>query len=161
MAEPVKEEKKETPETKGWLYKWTNYIKVLLKNYFTHWTCCPGISKALVRPSKWATFLLQKPGWDGPHVQVQNLFLALVGFNVKAVLITQRNNIFARSHHPHGELLLQLCCQQRRRHPDLPPKVTESEDDLVTIVSSLRAAQLGLSFWQKSWLRSLSGLPLR
>ena len=30
MAEPVKEEKKptETPETKGWLYKWTNYIKV-------------------------------------------------------------------------------------------------------------------------------------
>ena len=31
MAEPVKEEKKptETPETKGWLYKWTNYIKVL------------------------------------------------------------------------------------------------------------------------------------
>ena len=36
MAEPVKEEKKETPETKGWLYKWTNYIKVLLKNYFTH-----------------------------------------------------------------------------------------------------------------------------
>ena len=31
MAEPVKEEKKETPETKGWLYKWTNYIKVLFK----------------------------------------------------------------------------------------------------------------------------------
>ena len=31
MAEPAKEEKKptETPETKGWLYKWTNYIKVL------------------------------------------------------------------------------------------------------------------------------------
>ena len=30
MAEPAKEEKKptETPETKGWLYKWTNYIKV-------------------------------------------------------------------------------------------------------------------------------------
>ena len=31
MAEPAKEEKKETPETKGWLYKWTNYIKVLFK----------------------------------------------------------------------------------------------------------------------------------
>ena len=31
MAEPAKEtEKKETPETKGWLYKWTNYIKVLM-----------------------------------------------------------------------------------------------------------------------------------
>ena len=31
MAEPPKEEKKpaESPETKGWLYKWTNYIKVL------------------------------------------------------------------------------------------------------------------------------------
>ena len=36
MAEPVKEEKKETPETKGWLYKWTNYIKVLFKTVLTH-----------------------------------------------------------------------------------------------------------------------------
>ena len=42
MAEPPKEEKKpaESPETKGWLYKWTNYIKVLCYRlqYFTmHW----------------------------------------------------------------------------------------------------------------------------
>jgi len=36
MAEPVKEEKKptETPETKGWLYKWTNYIKGYQKRWF-------------------------------------------------------------------------------------------------------------------------------
>ena len=35
MAEPPKEEKKpaESPETKGWLYKWTNYIKVLYDHF--------------------------------------------------------------------------------------------------------------------------------
>ena len=75
MAEPVKEEKKptETPETKGWLYKWTNYIKVKIlymgrASFFT--LNMLGLPKALVCPSKWATLLLQEPGRNGSHMQV-------------------------------------------------------------------------------------------
>ena len=68
MAEPAKEEKKptETPETKGWLYKWTNYIKVKFlcgewrASFFT--LNIVGLPKALVCTSKWAPLLLQEPG---------------------------------------------------------------------------------------------------
>ena len=67
MAEPPKEEKKpaESPETKGWLYKWTNYIKVLyyrLKYVSMHWHACSGLSKAMVCSPKRAALLLQEPG---------------------------------------------------------------------------------------------------
>ena len=136
---------------------------------------CSGLSKAMVCSSKWAALLLQEPGWDGSHMQVAHQVLLA---NHSTWLIKtdfQGHNIFARSDHPHRELLLQLCRQQWRRHSDLPLEVINLVKRLdhyscVTIhYSWITVASPSLGhpsylrghFLQNLRLWSLSGLPLR
>ena len=49
-------------------------------------------------------------------------------------LLPQRYNILAWGNHPHRELFLQLCRQQRWRHTDLPLEVTKSDDNLSSLL---------------------------
>ena len=87
---------------------------------------CSGLSKAMVCSPKRAALLLQEPGWDGSHMQVAHQVLLANHLTWLVKTDFQRHNIFARSDHPHRELLLQLCRQQWRRHSDFPLEVINS-----------------------------------